>query len=173
MPKYIKRDERNRLHSANSPAIEFNDGFKLWYINGINFGFELWDKIINKKITALECINIKNIEQRIIALKEIGYENVIKELGGKVIDTFKPINHPFDRTYELIELNLQDELVRINLFDNKALNSNLARFVKVICHSTGKEAVLRVPPDTKTVIDAIKWTFALNDKEDYNPIKET
>ena len=76
----------------------------------------------------------------------------------------------------LIEIDLNDETerVRVGITTNKATENSShskARFVKVVCHSSGKEAVLRVPPTVNTVMDGIAWTFGIDSKE-YNPIKE-
>ena len=49
-----------------------------------------------------------------------------------------------------------------------------ARFVKVVCPSTGKSTFLRVDvsvPQTSTPLGAIAWTFGMTENE-YKPIFE-
>lgn len=171
-PVKINRNERGRLHSTTEEAVGWIDGEKQYFIDGINFDLRTWTKIKDKTMTGKEAINLKNIEQKTVAFRYLGYENILRELDAKVIDTYTPKNHPYERTYELIEMFLKDELTRINLSDTMAQNSNSARFIKIVCHSTGKEAVLRVPPTINNILDGIAWSFNL-DKKNYNPIVET
>jgi len=40
-PKYIRRDNRGRLHCTTGPAIEFADGYRLFEIHGVDFSRQL------------------------------------------------------------------------------------------------------------------------------------
>ena len=45
--------------------------------------------------------------------------------------------------------------------------------VVVLCPSTGRRYMIRVPPATKTCREAIAWTAGFDRAEDYAPLKET
>jgi hypothetical protein len=155
-PEKINRNQSGRLHSEKEPAIKWSDGFELYYLDGIHLKKNDWVGITQKIMPAKEAIAFENIEQRTVALKYIGYDNVIKELGGKIIDTFPRLG------YEVIEIDLKDDDIP-------------ARFVKVKCPSTGKVTILRIDPrDEKTnkCLGAIGWTFDIPE-EDYILEKET
>ena len=66
-PAYINFDEKNRLHSTSRAAIEYKDGYKSYYVHGVNFSKELFDKaFIQKNMTSEEILEINNAEQKAI-----------------------------------------------------------------------------------------------------------
>lgn len=162
-PLSVIRDERGRLHNLTGPAVEWGDGVKHWFIEGVNFSEDLWRKLIDRTLDATSAVGIPNLEQRRIAIRLIGYQKVVEKLGARTID-IQSLTHPKLRgmNYQVIEANLKDD------------GDRPARFVKVICPSTKREFLLRVAPidQTKTCMGAIAWTFGMEEKE-YNPIIET
>jgi hypothetical protein len=146
--------QNNRLHSNTEAAVQWLDGTENYFIEGVGFGKDIFEKIRDKKLTSDEAVNLRNVEQRTIAMRKIGYENVIRELGANILHT--------DGDYQLISVDMKDDDVP-------------AKFVKVKCPSTGKEVLLRVDPKDTNIIDcmsAVSWTFVLN-KEEYKPEIET
>lgn len=167
-PKAIFEDESNRLHSTEGYAIEFNDKAGIYFVRGIQFEHELYSKIfINKDITGKEIFEIKNVEQRAIAIQFFGYDKLIKELDAKLIDTkdeFSSLdNMPI--SYELYDFEM-----KVGRFDIV----RKFRFVKVEDYSTHKKVTLGVPvlEQTSTCIGAIAWTFGMT-KEEYKPQIQT
>jgi hypothetical protein len=122
-PIKIFRDTNNNLHSEESCAIEFRDGFKLWYLWGVNFEYELWESIINKTITPKEILALENMEQRMAAIKTYGAGNMVKELGAKCVDRGD------------VSLYYVD-----GLFDQRQY------FITYTCPSTGRFYTKFVPP---------------------------
>lgn len=159
MPEYIHRDESGKLHSITESAIRFKDGYELFYINGVKFSKELWEKIISKKITPAEILQLENAEQKTVAIRHYGYENILKDLDCKVIDSTSVVSSKGQvLKYEVIEVDLKDEV-----------DDDPARFVKVQCWTTNKSTLLRVDPrdnQTKDCIGAIAWTARMT-KENY------
>lgn len=155
---------QRRLHSEVEPAVQWSDGYAQCYVQGVYFERPLFEKLVQKKMTAREAVELKNVEQRTIAMRLIGYDKMVKELKGTVIDS-KIVPNPKtggDMEYQVIEVDLKDDRVP-------------ARFVKVVCHSTLKETLLRVDPRseaTRDCIGAISWTFN-EETENYAPIIET
>jgi hypothetical protein len=69
-PKYIKRDQQGRLHSINSPAVEWINGDKHYFVKGI----EVPDSWIEDKITLKDIKDASNAELRRIAMELYGYK---------------------------------------------------------------------------------------------------
>ena len=89
LPSIVKRQERDNkigvLHSEETPAIEWLDGFKLWFLDGVGFDFELWKKITQKTITSEEVARIENTEQRMIAFKYLSPNEFIKGAKAEIV----------------------------------------------------------------------------------------
>lgn len=164
MPKHIRRDAQNRLHALEQKeaAIAWHDDYKLYYVNGVYFPEDLYLGMVNGTLNAQEVLKLENAEQKTIAVKQFGYDKLLKEVGSRVIDSQLVDINGEPKVYELLEANLGDDDVP-------------AKFVKVVCHSTGKEAMLRVDPRDKKIKDAmsaIAWTFDMP-KDQYRLDKET
>lgn len=121
------------------------------YIKSVAVSGEINDLIKADKITAQHVLKAQNASVRRIYLEDLGCERFMSQLGGKVIDE--------DSDYELIRIEWHKREEPIFL-------------VKVKCPSTGAFYTLRVPPDMKTVKEAIAWTFGLQ-REEYHPELET
>ncbi len=131
----------------------------------------IWLRIHNKEITPEEAIGIKNIEQRTVALQEIGYSIVMQKLGAKLIDRHTESiirGSAWDWVLKLEHLNyekkIEYELVEIDMKDH----DKPGRFIKVQWFTKEgilKETLIRVAPECKTAVEAIGWTF--EDSEAY------
>jgi len=99
----------------------------------------------NLEITIEDILKCSNQELKQRALKKFGYERFIQETNPEIIDK--------DGENELLKI---EDLV----------------FVLVKDASTDRKYLLRVPPQMKTVKEAIAWTFGKT-PEEYNPIIET
>ncbi len=166
-PLLTIQDDKNRLNNTEGPAVQFSDGYSQYYINGVFFDEKLFLEIfIHKTITPKEILNIRNAEQKVIALKHYGYDRVISELNAKKLDTWK--------TKSLVNGNWAEcELYEFEL-EFSRWSKNVYRFVKVQDHSTGKVTTLAVPIEkqTNTAKGAVSWTFGMTEEE-YNPYYET
>lgn len=85
-PTQIHRNENNDLHSLEHPAVKYADGYCQHYIQGVFFEHELWEKISSGSISFKEIIGIGNIEQRMIALKYKGMEELLEEMPHEIIE---------------------------------------------------------------------------------------
>ncbi len=157
MPEYISRDLNNKLHSLEKSAIKWADGFEIFAINGVKFEKILWEKIVKKTITPKEIFEIENAEQKSIALRIYGYEEMLKDIQHKIIDTANLVDDKGRLLeYQVIEVDLKDDIDAI------------ARFVKVQCWTTSHSTLLRVDPrvnQTKNCIGAIAWTAGMTEQE--------
>lgn len=86
-PTQVAKDERNRLHRLDGPAFdaENNEGCG-YFIHGISFSKDLYNKITQRKMKAEEILKMSNIEQRRIALELYGYDNLIRDLKSQVVE---------------------------------------------------------------------------------------
>jgi hypothetical protein len=145
------RNEQNQLHNPSAPAIFWKDeGTKKYWWNNV----EVNKRIIEEShlITAKEIINESNQELKRIMLEKMGYEKIVLELDGKVIQ--------------------QDDFGK--LVETKSLGDGdtIARFVDVSCPSTDRRYFIRVGPDARSCREAIAATFNM-EADNYWPTMET
>ena len=91
----IKRNADGLLHSTNSPAVSFKDGYDIYYINGINFPKELFDKVTSGSMPFEEILAIVDVDQRNQAMRFVGLEEKekwLKHVKAEVIDEYKKIS---------------------------------------------------------------------------------
>jgi len=143
-PKYIKRNDSNRLHSTEGYAIYFKN-WGLYYLNGRNFTEKEFYKYIKNEPSPKEILGIKNIEKRAEIIKYWGFEKIFDELSLQCISKYKSNG---DTHY---------------LFECSDLPINL---LKVIDTSTKKPYILGVPENLCNCLEAIAWTFGVS-KEEY------
>jgi len=144
-PQKINRDERGRLHSLTEKSIEYPDGWGLYHINGVRFDENLWKKVVNKELSGQEIMKIQDMEQRMIALKYYGAENLLKDFNTKQIDKS-------ERGNELYGINglIPDREVKL---------------LKYSCPSTERVYVKFVPFEIKGADEANAWCFQITTEE--------
>lgn len=153
----ICKNEEKRFHSDKGPAIQWSDGEKAWFLEGIRFDYQTWKGLVDNTLTAREAIKLDNQTQRRFAIKRIGYAEMVKELGFKEVQT--------EGAYKILEGNLGDD------------NDGLARILQVKCPTTGYDYFIRIPPTRDfTIHQALAWSFGFdnwNGPAIYAPEKET
>jgi hypothetical protein len=107
--------------------------------------------IIEKKGNADEVTKINNATLRREALRIYGIEKFFKDMNAKVVDE--------DKKNQLLYLKWHKSEEPIMM-------------VKVIDSTTKDVYLIRVPPEMKTVKQAVAWTFGM-EEEEYHPVKET
>jgi hypothetical protein len=106
-------------------------------------------------ISAQEVLETRNTELRRVMLERMTHEKFLLEVNAEVLDQ--------DRDTGGVR-----KLLRVNLEDDEALVA-----IWVICPSTDRNYVLRVPPTMKTCRQAAAWIAGFDNTDDYAPIKET
>lgn len=100
---YINNNEF--LHSDTLPAVQFNDGYELFFLNGVHFDKTLWSKIVNKKLSIKEFLDIKDVDQRTQALKYMSPEFIIEQAHGVLLDEYNKYDiHGEQVNYKLYKL---------------------------------------------------------------------
>ena len=167
-------DDRNRLHSVEGPALMWGDGRKQYRVHGVPFDEGMWKKVFRERsATVQEVMALKDRTAISVAMRYIGWERVLKQVGYVVLDethTKNSMGEPL--TYQLIEARLGDDMA----YSERAGRAVplAARFVRVQCPTTMKTSVLRVnpmDPMTRTCKGAIAWTFGIAEDE-YAPVTE-
>ena len=139
----IKVNQNKKLHSGTDYALKFLDKKSYWLF-GVKINEPLWQKIISKQITFQEILGLKNIEQRMVAMKQMGAKWLLKEANAKLIDKSKRGN----------ELYLIDKVF-----------SRPAYFLKYKDKSTDREYIKGInptfakTPQELTADNAQAWSF--------------
>ena len=68
-PNFVSRDEQGRMHNDTRSAVSWRDGFELYYLAGVHFEKELWQKVVSGTMTFKEILDIENTEQRLQAMR--------------------------------------------------------------------------------------------------------
>ncbi|MBX9692303.1 MAG: hypothetical protein K2Z81_07970 [Cyanobacteria bacterium] len=104
-------------------------------------------------ITASEVLAESNAEIRRFKLARMGHERFMQEADAIIVDSDT-------------DAGGERQLLRVPMPDDEDFLC-----LSVICPSTGRRFILRVPPDMNTCRGAVAWTFDLED--DYNPSVES
>jgi hypothetical protein len=152
-PVRITFDEDGRLHSYDGqPAIEFEEGIKVYFWHGI----EMPEKVITKKeATKEEILSIKNVEVRRAWFEVLGMK-YLEVLDFVVVD-------------KKIRGGLQYELYRTRKKDD--ITGEKIQVLKMQC-PTGRTYFECVPPEIRDIDEARAWQWGLT-KEEYEPYIET
>jgi len=121
-----------QLHSASGPALEYEDGFKLYYWNGANIPAQ-WIEDIDSVDPQL-ALTLEQQDQRMILREIMGWERIMKVLDCKVID-----EDADEFVGKLVEATLPETGRNV--------------FLMAKC-GTGRPAVIRVNPECKTALEA-------------------
>jgi hypothetical protein len=156
LPSKISRNNNNRLHGDSGPAIEFRDGYKLYFWNGVAVPGEWIDS--PGTITKETIIKEKNAEKRRCLREIIGTEKYAQLLDIVEIDR----DHVNQQDVILYKTRKKDDIINDFIY-----------FVNVTCHSTKRKYFLCIPKEAaQNAWGAVAWTFNMN-KEQYMPLIET
>ena len=152
-PHYIQRDSEGRLHCETGPALEWLDGFKLYFWHGVEVGEDL---IMHpERITREDILSEGNAEKRRCIMEKL--EGRFAELLGL-------------ETMDIGSLNGR-EVMSLRTKEKDDIVDDYLYFVRVLCPSTGRMYHLPIP-EHQDALDGLAWTFGL-DKEGYKPVVET
>lgn len=152
-PLAVRQDKQNRLHCLDGPAIEWADGFKLYFVAGIPVPEEVVEDPVNH-ITAEKIRSEENVEVRQALIQIRGVEWFLGETGSTII------NEDTDAA------GMPRRLISFPVGDaNWCL-------LEVECPSKRDKAYLWVPPDMTRCSQACAWTFGFESPEHYSPVKE-
>lgn len=134
-PKRVRFDGSGRLHADGEAAIEWRDGWKLFYLNGVRVPEEV---AVTPSVELDPGVILRegNVEVRREIVRKIGVERLIQKLGGKVVDSW--------RGYELITLDIPGMGIK-------------PTYLKMKNPSIGTYHVEGVPPRITSCKEALSW----------------
>lgn len=133
-PCAVHRNGNDDLHNENGLAIEWQDGYGEYYLNGVSV--EEWIvKTPGEKIDPVVMLKEVNAEVRREIVRKVGIERVVQKLGAEVLDK--------EDGYELLLLDLKDGRKR--------------EYLKMKNPSIGVFHIEGVKPGTTTVKQALAW----------------
>jgi len=124
----IRRNEDGQLHSDQKPAVEWEDGTGLYYLDGVVLPKDIWQNIISQTMSFSEIMAIEISDQRTVALK-YNPQAIIKENATLI--------HKDNRNNELYLIENQEI--------NKITEHPKMYFVKMLC-PTGRIFVEGIEP---------------------------
>jgi hypothetical protein len=152
-PSSFHLDEQMRLHSAEGPAIAFNDGFREY----------AWEGVLVPDFVVMDPQSIT------VPLIEENRNAMVRRV---MIERYGMARYMLDAKVTPIQEDEWGTLFRRQLPDDEALV--LLRVVNSTPEPDGtyKEYFLRVPPDMETARQAVAWTFDLP-PDGYEPLIQT
>jgi hypothetical protein len=152
-PVALHRDEQDRLHRADGPALAHPDGWALYAWHGMPVPAEVIARLPGLRpqdITAEP-----NLELRRVMTESYGTDRYLRDAGGRLIAR--------DRYGSLWRLDRPriEPLVMVEVVDATP-------------EPDGSRTTywLRVPPDIRSAHAAVAWTFGLNEGN-YRPLIES
>jgi len=145
-PEILKVDAQNRPHCDTGPFCQWRDGSKLYAIHGVRV--PAWI-ITNPELITPEKIQAEaNAEIRREMMKIYGWDRMLADVDATLVD-----KHPDPHIGELWSYDDTDgTTIKINKCQNGTLNPFTGQY---------DWYTLRVPTDTKTAVDANRWTYPL------------
>jgi len=135
------------LSNDQKMAISWKDGTGFYYLDGVHFKKELWERVVSKEMSLSEIMQIPNADQRTVAIK-YNPQAIIKENAELI--------HSDDRTNELYLVE--------NSEVNELTEYPKMYFLKMTC-PTGRVFIEGVPPEiaegTLNATDCQAWLCGL------------
>lgn len=150
----IKFDRTGRMHAEDGPALIYDDGFSIYAWHGVRVPQVV--VMEPKSITVTMIQEQNNPEVRRVMMKRYGVQRYMIDAGAEVIDESE---HGI--LYRLDSPTQREPLVMVCI-KNTLPDAN----GKFRC------AMVRVPPRTRTALEAVAWSFGLSPDE-YQPVMET
>lgn len=137
-PDFIGKDTETRLHDENRAAVEFSDGWKMWYWHGV----EVPEQVITtpETLTVTQIQQEQNAEIRRVMLERMGWDKYLSQSSAELIHA--------DGYGDLYRAAIpgDEPLVMVKLINSTPEPDG-----------TYKPYLLRVPPDTQTAEAAVAW----------------
>jgi internalin A len=151
-PLHIRFDSANDLHAEGEPAIAFADGYSLYFHHGVKLPEE-YGKVHPDLWQAEWLLSEENAELRRVLIERIGYDRICQELALAELDSWQE--------YTLLSIEFDDD------FDDEG-NAKPIYLLKMTCPSTGFIHALRVPPEVRSALEAIRWVNWDIDPEEFS-----
>jgi hypothetical protein len=152
-PIRAELNQRNQLHNAHGPALEFRDGCKIYAWNGVVVPAVAIEATRN--ITVEQIDKQENVEVRRILIQQYGLDRYLDDSGAVEVDADE-----YGVLYKKVLPN--DEPVVVVRVTNPTPELD----------GTHKFYFLRVPPHITSAHAAVAWTFNMK-PEQYQPASQS
>ena len=152
-PSEIHRDTEGRLHNPSGPSIVYRDGWALHHVNGVAVPADVIEQPDSLTVDRID--GEQNTEVRRVMVDRYGAGRYLENAGAQEIDRSR-----FGTLYRR-EMGDDEPLVMV-----RVRNSTPEPDGSI------KDYFLRVPPEMRTAIEAVAWTFDVSAAE-YRPSIET
>ena len=146
LPSKIFRNADGRLHNPNGAAIEFRDGYKLYFINGRAIPEDIFLSTLEGRITKQQFLTERNVEIKGAIYEILGQKKMLDLLGAKEIHTQQIVHKNGD--IETVTLLKTEEV--FEEIDNQPF-----AWVRMSCPSTGTQYLQGVEPHHNSALEAI------------------
>ena len=137
----LSADSNYRLHAEGTPAVRFADGVSIYAYHGVILP-EWYGRLHPHQWQSKWVLKEQNAEVRRALIQGITYDRIIQELEVTELDSWQE--------YTLLSIEFDDD------FDIRG-NAKPVYLLKMTCPSTGFIHALRVPPDVRSALEAIRW----------------
>ena len=144
-PTKLSFDSEYRLHAEGEAAIQFADGYSLYYYHGVPLPEKY--RVHPHQWQAQWLLEESNAELRRVLIQGIGYGRICQELQATQLDRW--------REYTLLKIDNEVDVEPIYL-------------LKMTCPSTGFIHAMRVPPYVRSAREAIRWMNWGTDPEEFS-----
>ena len=146
LPSIIHKESiSGRLHNTKEYAIEWADGYKLAFVNGVYINYDLFEKFRNNQLDFKELIQIKNIEQRYSLMKEYNKEELFKSAELELVD--------------------KSELGNELYISKKIIEGKDVKILTYLCPSTKRRYYKFVPYEMKDADESNAWCHHMTKKQ--------
>lgn len=149
-PRHLRVDGDGALDSTRGPAIEWGDGQRFWAM-----GKTALEPDFDPDAVTLEDLLSAGLNRREALIDIKGYPWLLEHAPTRLLD------------FDLEASGCPRRLVEVHLPPENVV------LAVVCCPSTGKQAYLRVPPETQSCQEAVAWTFGYEQPLHYQPWQET
>jgi hypothetical protein len=140
-PRILRRDDQNRLHCEDGPALEYRDGFAIHAWHGTRVPTEWIED--RPSLTAKIALTWPNVDQRVVACSEIlGWHNIINSMSARIIDADDD-----PQIGRLVEIDLPDH--------------GPQKFIHARC-GTGREIAVMADARATTILEAQAASYGLS-----------
>ena len=112
-------------HSESGPAIVWRDESRQYFLYGVKFTKEIWERIVQKKITVNEVGKWQDIDKMRAALRYLGPEELLNQCPARLVDRTAKGNRLYN-----IEAVASLTNVKILVYNCPSTGIEYHRFVK-------------------------------------------
>jgi len=140
-PIALSADSNHRLHAEETPAVQFADGVSIYAYHGVILP-EWYGSLHPHQWQSKWVLKEQNAEVRRALIQGITYDRICQELAVRELDSWQE--------YTLLSIEFDDD------FSIRG-NAKPVYLLKMTCPSTGHIHALRVPPNVRSALEAIRW----------------